>query len=144
MSNNSRDPSIKSPASSCHSLTTNNKLPPPFTHSLATTLNDPPSFILSTALTKVDQPYPSVLLGIATQIFNATWASYGPNNQPLSIQEAKDLLLEQEDLSNTIHTTTYSLVSTINHHTLQHNQQLRGAKQQILAQHNLMAQHNKE
>src|SRR6266853_5311997 len=97
----SQDPLIKSPASSRCSLPDNNEPPPLFTNISASTLiktSQPPSFPLSIALTEADQCYPPVSPGTATRIFNSTWASYGLHNQPLSTQEAENLLLKQEDL----------------------------------------------
>jgi len=79
----------------------------------------PSSFPLSIALNEANQQYPPVSPETATHIFNNAWATYGPYNQPLSTQETEDLLLEQEDLSNTIHATAYGLVSTIHCHTHQ-------------------------
>jgi hypothetical protein len=76
----------------------------------------PPSFPLSVALDEASQQHPPVSPGTATRIFNVAWAAYGPANQPLSPEAAEDLLMEQEDLGDTICTTTYGLVSTIHRH----------------------------
>ena len=124
---NSQNPSIKSPASSHRSLLDNNEPPPPFSNTSATALIEtswPPSFPLSVTLAEADQRYPPVLPRMATRIFNSVWASYGPNNQLLSAQQAEDLLLKQEDLGNTICATAYGLVSTIHCYAAQFNHQL--------------------
>ena len=105
---------------------------------------EPPSFILSTALKEATQQHPPVSPGTATHIFNNIWRDYPPSNQPLSAQEAEDLLLANDDLSTTVHTTAYSLISTIHCHAAQFTQQLRESEQCILAQWELMAQCDKE
>jgi hypothetical protein len=64
-------------------------------------------------LNKASQQHLSVSPGTTTCIFNTAWAAYGPANQPLSLEAAKDLLMEQEDLGDTVRATTYRLISTI-------------------------------
>jgi len=66
---------------------------------------------------------------MATRIFNMVWHDYPPSNQPLSTQEAKDLLLENNNLSTTIRAMAYGLVSTIHHRAAQFTQQLRESEQ---------------
>src|SRR6266851_9382148 len=56
---------------------------------------------------------PPVSPRTATQIFDTTWANYIPHNQPLSTQDAEELLLMNDGLSTTVHATTYGLISTI-------------------------------
>jgi len=85
---------------------------------------EPPSFVLSAALEEATQQHPPVSSGTATWIFNTVWCDYPPSNQPLSAQEAKDLLLENDDLSMMVCATAYGLVSTIHRHATQFTQQL--------------------
>src|SRR6266851_6414257 len=80
--------------------------PPPFQSEEP---SNPPSFILNATLEEVNQQHPPVSPGMATQIFNFVWRDYPPSNQPLSMQEAKELLLKNDDLSTPIHTTAYGL-----------------------------------
>jgi len=58
---------------------------------------------------------------MATHIFNRAWCDYIPRNEPLSAEEAEDFLLENNDLSTTIHATTYRLMSTIHCCTTQYS-----------------------
>ncbi len=81
---------------------------------------------------------------MATCIFNNVWHDYPPSNQPLSTQEAEDLLLENDDLSTTIYTTAYGLVSTIHRHAAQFTQQLRESEQPVQNQWELVAQRDEE
>jgi hypothetical protein len=75
-------------------------------------------------LDEASQQHPPVSPGTATRIFNTAWAAYGPTNQPLSSEAAEDLLMEQEDLGNTICATAYGLISTIHRRTQQYDRQL--------------------
>jgi hypothetical protein len=54
----------------------------------------------------------------------------------------EDLLMEQEDLGDTVHATAYGLVSTIHCRAQQYDQQLRVAEGHVLEQRELVAQHN--
>src|SRR6266851_4182539 len=92
---------------------------------------EPPSFILSATLEEVNQQHPPVSSRMATWIFNTVWHNYPPSNQPLSAQEAEDLLLKNNDLSATVHTTAYGLVFTIHRRTTQFTQQLRESEQHV-------------
>src|SRR6266851_1974894 len=130
--------SNESPAPSSNGDTDNEDAPPPFES------KEPPSFPLSVALEEATQQHPPVSPGTATWIFNMVWRDYPPSNQPLSTQEAKDLLLKNDNLSTTIHAMAYGLISTIHHHTTQFTQQLRESKQHVLAQRELVAQHDEE
>ncbi len=99
--------SNESPASPSSTHSNNEEAPPPFQSV------KPPSFALSAALEEATQQHPPVSPGTATQIFRSVWCDYPPCNQPLSAEEAEDLLLENNNLSTTIHATAYGLVSTI-------------------------------
>src|SRR6266853_4517437 len=109
------------------SLNLSNESPPPSSDShsdseealLPFQSMEPPSFVLSTTLEETTQQHPPVSPGTATWIFNMVWHDYPPSDQPLSAQEAKDLLLENDDLSTTIHAMAYGLVSTIHRCTAQ-------------------------
>src|SRR6266851_4261732 len=105
---------------------------------------EPPSFILSTALKEVTQQHPPVSPRTATRVFNSIWRDYPPSNQPLSTQEAEDLLLENDDLSSTIRAMAYGLISTIHCHTTHFTQQLRESEQRIRDQWELVAQRDEE
>src|SRR6266851_4487226 len=118
------DLSNESPASS-DGHSNNKEAPPPFQSM------EPPSFVLSAALKEVNQQHPPVSPRTATRIFNTVWRDYPPSNQPLSAQEAEDLLLENDDLSSTIRAMAYGLISTIHCHTTHFTQQLRESEQRI-------------
>ncbi len=123
--NGSINLSNESPASSSTDHSDNEEAPPPFQSV------EPPSFILSATLEEVNQQHPPVSSRMATWIFNTVWHNYPPSNQPLSAQEAEDLLLKNNDLSATVHTTAYGLVFTIHRHTTQFTQQLRESEQHV-------------
>ncbi|SRR5216683_2911110 len=116
--NGSLDLSNESPASPLGTHSGDKEAPLPFQSV------EPPSFALSATLEEVTQQHPPVSPGMATWLFNMVWHDYPPSNQPLSAQEAEDLLLENNDLSTTIRATAYGLVSTIHHRTTQFTQQL--------------------
>jgi len=105
--------SNESPAPSSDSHSDSEEAPLPFQSM------EPPSFVLSTTLEETTQQHPPVSPGTATWIFNMVWHDYPPSDQPLSAQEAKDLLLKNDDLSTTIHAMAYGLVSTIHRCTAQ-------------------------
>src|SRR6266851_2466178 len=105
------------PASSSDGHSNTKEAPPPFQSV------EPLSFVLSAALEEVTQQHPPVSPGTATHIFNSVWHDYPPSNQPLSTQEAEDLLLKNNDLSTTVRTTAYGLISTIHCRAAQFTQQ---------------------
>jgi hypothetical protein len=137
MSDASLNLSNESPASSTRhsSPVQSNEPPPPFKANPS-----PPSFPLSVALDEASQQHPPVSPGTATHIFNSAWANYGPTNQPLSPEDAEGLLLEQEDLGDTVRATAYGLISTVHRRTQQFDRQLRAAEGRVLEQRELVAQ----
>jgi hypothetical protein len=92
------------------------------------------------ALDEASQQHPPVSPETATHIFNSAWATYGPANQPLSPEATEDLLMEQEDLGDTVCATAYGLVSTIHRRAQQYDRQLRAAEGRVLEQRELVAQ----
>jgi len=65
------------------------------------------------ALSEASSQYPPISPGTATCVFNNTWASYGPPNQPLSAEAAEDNLLEQDNVNKAVRAIAYGLISTI-------------------------------
>jgi len=145
----SANPSNESPASSVSNLV-DDKPPLRFismelpTFAPFTVTHEPPSFVLSAALEEATQQHPPVSPGMATRIFNCAWCDYIPRNEPLSAEEAEDFLLENDNLSATVHATTYRLVSTIHRRAAQHSHYMQQSEQCITKQHNLVAQREEE
>ncbi len=132
--NRSTNLSNKSLASSVSTLP-NEQEPPPRFISM-----EPLSFILSAALEEATQQHPPVSPRTATHIFNHAWRDYLPSTEPLSAKAAEDFLLENDDLSATVHTTAYRLVSTIHRCAAQYSHNMRQSEQRVLKQRNLVAQ----
>src|SRR6266851_6342958 len=106
--------SIESPASSVSSAHDDDEeapprfvsMEPPNFGSIIIT-HDPLSFALSAALEEAAQQHPPVSPGTATRIFDRAWHDCIPHDEPLSAEEAKDFLLENDDLNTTVRTTAY-------------------------------------
>src|SRR6266851_2299727 len=104
LADGSLNQSNESPASSISSLHDDQEPPPHFVSmeppnfATITVTHEPPSFALSAALEEAGQQHPPVSPGTATHIFNRAWHDYVPRNEPLSTEEAKDFLLENDDL----------------------------------------------
>jgi hypothetical protein len=92
------------------------------------------------ALSEASSRYPPVSPGTATHVFNNAWASYGPPDQPLSAEAAKDILLEQDNVNEAIQATAYSLVSTIHRCMQQYTQYMCESKGRVLAEWECVAQ----
>src|SRR6266851_10178267 len=97
LANGSINQSNESPTSSVSSLRNKEEALPRFVSV------EPPSFALSAALEEVTQQHPPVSPRTATHIFNRAWCDYLPSTEPLSAKAAEDFLLENDDLSATVH-----------------------------------------
>jgi hypothetical protein len=144
MSDASLNLSNESPALTRAPSPDNNEPPPPFqAPTPAQEGPPPPSFPLSVAVSKASSQYPPISPGTATRVFNNAWASYGPPDQPLSTEAAKDILLKQDNINEAVRATAYGLVSTIHRRAQQYTQYMRESEGRVLAEWERVAQRDK-